>query len=79
MVFCLYFQTLRRAEIEKKLDEQAEEEKANVRKERKEMMKKKREEQAQLRKVELKTERIEIVSQLPKVIVTLQTLKNCSC
>ncbi|XP_074598970.1 uncharacterized protein LOC141853501 [Brevipalpus obovatus] len=52
--------TQKRAEIEEKLDKQAEEERASIRKERRELAKKKREEQAQLRKTELKEERVTI-------------------
>ncbi|XP_053206056.1 pinin-like [Panonychus citri] len=52
--------TARRAQIEEKLDRQAEKERDVIRKEKKELYKKKRESQAHLRRIELKMERVQV-------------------
>ncbi|RWS04300.1 pinin-like protein [Dinothrombium tinctorium] len=53
--------TQKRVEIEKKLEQAAEDEKELIKKERKELYKVRREKQAQIRRIELKMERVQIV------------------
>lgn len=71
--------TQRRAEIEKKLDQEAEEERAHVKKERTELFKELRDKQVMERKLQLKIERVESQEQWEKSQAPLSSFIQTKC